>query len=249
MPKLYFTRSTGVVYLLALGLASLPGATSLRAQMAVKGKLLLEEKFQRYEQYAKDAQPAAEGWSVRANHAEWKRSRDGVQSVWQTGHMPVLTYEGAFGDAVIEVDFKFHAEPGKWAACRISATNPKLNPRAYAASVWARASLDNSGRPLGLVLEHDEWKPGVITTVDTRPAAFESDKWYTLRMELVGDRVLATCNGVSVYGRHEKFGVQPKTSISLGVGTCPHELRNFRIYAATPNPAWTAPAGANPAPR
>jgi hypothetical protein len=233
---------------LLLSLVSLVGATSLRAQMAVKGQLLLEEKFLRYEQYAKDAQPAAEGWTVRANHAAWKRTPDGVTSVWQTGHMPVLTYEGSFGDAVIEVDFKFHAEPGKWAACRISATNPKLNPRAYAASVWARASLDNSGRPLGMVLEHDEWKPGVITTVDTRPAAFEPDKWYTLRMELIGDRVLATCNGVSVYGPHEKFGVQPKTSISLGVGTCPHELRNFRVYAAVPNPAWPAPAAAKPAP-
>jgi hypothetical protein len=242
MPNLQLTRSTAVVTLLALGLASLLGATSLRAQMAVKGKLLLEEKFQRYERYAKDAQPAVGGWSVRANHAEWKRSPDGLASGWQTGHMPVLTYEGSFGDAVIEVDFKFHAEPGKWAACRISATNPKLNPRAYAASVWARVSLDNSGRPLGMVLEHDEWKPGVITQVDTRPAAFESDKWYTLRMELIGDRVLATCNGVSVYGTHEKFGIQPKTSISLGVGTCPHELRNFRVYAATPNSAWRPPA-------
>ena len=243
------SQSAAVRSALLLGLVSLVGATSLRAQMAVKGQLLLEDKFLRYEQYAKDAQPAAEGWTVRANHAAWKRTPDGVASVWQTGHMPVLTYEGSFGDAVIEVDFKFHAEPGKWAACRISATNPKLNPRAYAASVWARASLDNSGRPLGMVLEHDEWKPGVITTVDTRPAAFEPDKWYTLRMELIGDRVLATCNGVSVYGPHEKFGVQPKTSISLGVGTCPHELRNFRVYAAVPNPAWPAPAAAKPAPK
>ena len=242
MKILHFARSARLVLALTLGLSSLVSAPSLRAQMAVKGKLLFEEDFRRYEQYAKEAQPAAEGWSVRANHAEWQRTADGVRSIWKTGHMPVLTYEASFGDAVIEVDFKFHAEPGNWAACRISATNPKLNPRAYAASVWARASLDNSGRPLGMVLEHDEWKPGVITRVDTRPAAFEPDKWYTLRMELIGDRVLATCNGVSVYGAHEKFGLQPKTSISLGVGTCPHELRNFRVYAATPNPAWKAPA-------
>lgn len=239
-----FVRPVGLLAGVTLSFASLVSAPSLRAQMAVKGKLLLEENFQRFEHYAKEARPAAEGWTVRANHAEWQRSAAGVQSIWQIGHMPVLTYEGSFGDAVIEVDFKFHAEPGKWAACRISATNPKLNPRAYAASVWARASLDNSGRPLGLVLEHDEWKPGVITRVDTRPATFESDQWYTLRMELIGDHVLATCNGVSVYGSHEKFGLQPKTSISLGVGTCPHELRNFRVYAATPNPAWKAPVTA-----
>jgi hypothetical protein len=29
--------------------------------------------------------------------------------------MPVLVYSGSFGDAVIEVDFRFHKEEGKWA--------------------------------------------------------------------------------------------------------------------------------------
>ena len=57
-------------------------------------------------------------------------------------------------------------------------------------------------------------------------------------------RPLATCNGVSVYGTHEKFGLQPKTAIYLGVGTCPHELRHFRVYAAKPNPAFKAPTPA-----
>ena len=239
MTMLQITRSTGLLSVVTLGFAALVSAPSLRAQMAVKGKLLLEEKFQRYEQYAKDAHPAVEGWSVRANHAEWQRSTEGVQSIWKTGHMPVLTYEGSFGDAVIELDFKFHAEPGKWAACRVSVTNPKLNPQAYAVSVWA--NQDNDGRARGLVLEHDEWKPGHITQVDRARLQLEPEKWYTLRLEIIGDRALATCNGITVYGIHEKFGLQPKTSISLGVGTCPHELRNFRVYAATSNPAWKAP--------
>jgi hypothetical protein len=214
-----------------------------RAQLAIKGELLLDENFTRYESFTKEKLPVREGWTAHISHAEWKRSASGVESVWQSGHMPVLTYEGSFGDVVIEVDFKFHAEtgPGKWSAFRVSATNSKLNPRAYAASAWARASMDNSGRPLGLVLEHDEWKPGVITRVDQAPAEFKSDTWYTFRFELIGDHALATCNGVSVYGTHEKFGIQPKTAIYLGVGTCPHELRNFRVYAAKPNPGWKAP--------
>ncbi len=49
--------------------------------------------------------------------------------------------------------------------------------------------------------------------------------------------VLATCNGVQVSGTHEKFGIQ-KNSIYLGVGTCKHELRNFKVYKAVLNPAW-----------
>jgi hypothetical protein len=91
-----------------------------------------------------------------------------------------------------------------------------------------------------MVLEHDEWKPGVITTVDSLMATFGANKWYTLRLELIGNDARATCNGVSVYGTHEKFGI-PKNSIYLGVGTCTHELRNFRVYEAKQNPDWKRP--------
>jgi hypothetical protein len=211
--------------------------------MAVKGELLLEEHFQQYESYPKEPLPVKPGWRVRNSHAEWKRVPDGVQSVWTEGHMPVLVYEGSFGDAVIEIEFKFHQENGKWAACRVSAANSQRNPRAYATSVWA--NLDNAARPLGMVLEHDEWKPGVITTVENKPASFNSDTWYTLRLEMIGDKVFATCNGVSVYGTHEKFGL-PKTSVVLGTGLSPHYLRNFRVYSATASPKWAPPPAAVP---
>lgn len=203
--------------------------------MAIKGKLLLEEDFTTPAAYTKDFQPTKDGWSVKAGHAKWVKSGKGVESVWETGHMPVLGYSGTFRDAVIEVDFRFQKEEGKWAACRISAANPELNPRAYAASVWANS--DNKARALGMVLEHDEWKPGVITTVDTLMATYQPNKWYTLRLELIGNNAQATCNGVTVFGTHELFGI-PKNSISLGVGTAKHELRNFRVYEATLNPKW-----------
>jgi hypothetical protein len=234
-------RSAPALRSVGAGFASLMLAASVSAQMAVKGDLLLEEHFQHYESYTKEPLPVKPGWRVRNSHAEWKRVAEGVQSVWQEGHMPVLVYEGAFGDAIIEIEFRFHQENGKWAACRVSAANSQLNPRAYATSVWA--NLDNPARPLGMVLEHDEWKPGVITTVENKPASFDPDTWYTLRLEMIGDKVLATCNGVSVYGTHEKFGL-PKTSVVLGTGLSPHYLRNFRVYSATPNPKWSPPPAA-----
>jgi hypothetical protein len=234
-------RSVPALLSVGAALVSLMFAASASAQMAVRGELLLEENFQQYASYTKEPQPVKPGWRVRNSHAEWKRVPDGVQSVWTEGHMPVLVYEGAFRDAIIEVEFKFHQEAGKWVACRVSATNSALNPRAYATSVWA--NLDNPARPLGMVLEHDEWKPGVITTVENKPASFKPDTWYTLRLEMIGDKVLATCNGVSVYGTHEKFGL-PKTGVVLGTGLSPHYLRNFRVYSATANPKWTPPAAA-----
>ncbi|QEK53160.1 DUF1080 domain-containing protein [Pedobacter aquae] len=200
------------------------------APIAKKGKLLFKDDFNNGMVYSKEYQQVADGWRVRANHAKWKQENNSVKSIFESGHMPVLTYEGNFKDAIIELEFKFFAQEGKWSACRISATNPQLNPRAYAASVWANAN--NTGRALGMVLEHDEWKPGVITTVMNKPATFEPGKWYTLRLELIGNVVRATCNGVTVIGTHEKFGI-PKNSISLGVGTSPHELRKFRVYEAS----------------
>jgi hypothetical protein len=223
-------------------------APTLHAQLAIKGELLLEENFQQHEKYTKQPVALKPGWQALAGHAQWERTPDGVRSVFKEGHMPVLKVEGEFGDAVIEIDFRYTAEPGRWAGCRVSPTNPVLHPRAYAASVWA--NQDNDARARGLILEHDAWKPGFITQVDRKAAKFEPGTWYTLRMELVGNAVLASCNGVEVTGSYEKFGL-PKTSISLGVGTCPHELRNLRIYAATLNPAWPTPASpkTNPSPQ
>ena len=200
--------------------------------LAKKGKLIFKDDFKTPAEYTKEFQEVEKGWQVKTGHANWKHTKNGIESVWETGHMPVLVYSGEFGDAIIEVDFRFQEEEGKWSACRISATNPELNPRAYAASVWANA--DSKSRALGMVLEHDEWKPGVINTVDTLMATFEPGKWYTLRLELVGNKAMATCNGVTVYGTHEKFGI-PKNSIYLGTGTSKHELRNFRVYKAVPN--------------
>jgi hypothetical protein len=209
--------------------------------MAIKGKLLFKDDFDNKMVYTKEFQTVADGWRVRANHQKWEQTKKGVKSIWEVGHMPVLTYEGKFNDAIIEVDFRYFKEEGKWAGCRISATNPTLNPRAYAASVWA--NQDAAERPLGMVLEHDEWKPGVITTVDNKAASFEPGKWYTFKMELVGNYVRATCNGVTVFGTHEKFGI-PKTAIYLGTGKAPHEFRRFRVYEAMANPAWTVPSSA-----
>ena len=222
-----------LICFVATGSFAQPSQVKNTPSLALKGKLLFEDNFTTPVTYTRDFQTVKEGWSVKAGHAAWVKSGKGVQSVWETGHMPVLVYSGNFGDAVIEVDFRFQKEEGKWAACRISAANTVLNPRAYAASVWA--NCDSKSRSMGMVLEHDEWKPGVITTVDTLEATFQPDKWYTLRLELIGNDARASCNGVTVFGTHELFGIA-KNSIYLGVGTSKHELRHFRVFEATKNP-------------
>ncbi|MCU0248384.1 MAG: DUF1080 domain-containing protein [Bryobacter sp.] len=213
--------------LLLLILATAAGA-------AEKGKLLLDEDFRQPAVYTRDFQPAKPGWRVRVWHAEWKATTDGVQSVWTSGHMPVLAFEGAFQDAIIELDFRFKEEPGKKAVCRISAANPELNPRAYSVSSWVNVS--SKERALGVVLEHDEWKPGVITTVGNAPAEFAPDQWHTMRLEIVGNQASVSAGGVTVSGSHEKFGL-PKTLIAIGAGHSPHEIRRLRVWEAVSRPA------------
>lgn len=203
-----------------------------RMPLARKGTLLLQDDFQRHAIYTKERLPVADGWQVRVAHGKWQRTAEGVASSWESGHNPVLVYEGTFGDVIIEVDFRYRREPGKWAACRVSASNGTLDPRAYAVSVWANVDFDSRAR--GLVLENDQWS-GPITQVNRSRAELLPDTWYTVRLELVGSDAFAECHGFTVKGRHEKFGI-PKTSIWLGTGQSRHELRNLRVYSARPMP-------------
>jgi hypothetical protein len=221
--------------------AGLAFALPARAQMALRGGLLLEEYFRRHAEFTKEKLPLKEGWTARVAHGTWKRSADGLLVSWESGHQPVLVLEGAFGDAIIELEFRYREEPGKWAACRVSATNQVLNPRADAASVWA--NIDYKSRAVGLVLEHDEWSPGHITQVSRKLTEFKPDTWHTLRLEIIGNTVLTTCNGVTVVGTYEKFGI-PKSSIWLATGLSTHELRNLRVFEAKSNPAWPPKAEA-----
>ena len=227
------SRRTALAHLLRLaGGAVLAGAAlPAQARLATPGALLLEEDFRTHASYTKERLPVKEGWQVRVAHGTWTRTDDGVRATWQTGHSPVLVYEGAFGDAVIELDFRYRVEPGRWSACRLSPTNTQLNPRAYSSSVWA--NVDFRSRAAGLVLEQDQWSPGHITQVSRVMNTYAPDTWHTLRMELVGNEVLATCNGKEVRGSHEKFGL-PKNSIWIGTGESTTELRRLRVYAATP---------------
>lgn len=198
------------------------------AQLATKGELLLQTNFEQPAEFTRQLQPLAPGWGVRVAHGTWQRSAEGIRSLWTKGHNPTLVVEGPFQDVIIEVDFRYRAEPGKWAACRLSAANRELHPRAYAVSVWA--NVDFRSRARGFVLEHDLWD-GPITRVSYKNADFAPDTWHTLRLEIVGSTALAQCGDVRASGSFEPFGL-PKTSLWLGTGQSDHELRNLRVYAA-----------------
>ena len=213
----------------SIELGLLLGAASTHAQLAVKGRLLLADDFKSLPAYTKEYQPIADGWRVKATHPAWTPTPEGIASSWTQGHTPALFYEGNFKDVVVEVEFRYRREPGENAYLRVGPANRDLDPRAYTVSAWANA--DSLARLPGVVLEHEEWRTQGYTGVATQIAEFKPDTWYTMRVEVVGDRALVSCNGVTVSGRYPKFGL-PKNFLMLGVGHSPHELRQLRVSAA-----------------
>ena len=221
----------------------------VKGQMAVKGKILLDENFQKYAEYSKDETPhwtdfnvesyvLNDAWKVKAWHGIWKRNAEGVQSTWISGHGPVLAFEGDFRDVVIEYDFRYHKEEGKKMVCRIMVINFDIYPDAYAGAAWANANSPE--RDLGIVLENDLWAKG-ITKIANQMCSFNENQWYTMRFEIIGNKALVNCNGITLYGTSVKFDI-PKKMIALGTSDCPCDIRNFKVYEATPNPKWNSPS-------
>ena len=108
---------------LAFGFVIVVSAGDAHAQLALKGKLLFQDDFKTLTNYTSQPQPVADGWTVKVAHSNWKKTSDGVQSVWRGGHMPVLQFdcEQPFSNVVIEVDFRFHgirARPARTRARR-----------------------------------------------------------------------------------------------------------------------------------
>jgi hypothetical protein len=216
-----------------------PSSVDTAAHLAFNGKLLLKDDFNTIQEYRTDFQTVQEGWKVKVWHAGFKPTDEGLQSVWVTGHNPVIVYEGSFHDVVVELEFRFHQEqdPARNSYCRINPMSRELDPRAYAISAWA--NINGKSRSYGMVLEYDVWEGGPIG-VAVQPGSFEPDRWYTMRLEVVGDDARVSCNGMVVTGNYRKFGL-PKNWLAIGVGKGTHELRKLRVYEAVQNPSWVRP--------
>lgn len=195
----------------------------------LKGRLIFSDDFKSPAVYTSDFQPLQDGWKVRAWHPGFRHVAEGLESVWKTGHNPVLAYKCSLHDVIIEIDFRYLPEqiPDSNAYCRVNLSNLDLLPRSYLISTWVNSTAKN--RSLGLVLENEVWPPGAIKTLASENYKYEPGKWYTVKLEVAGDFARFTCNGKSISGRHEQFGVE-KRILSIGVGKSPHQLRNLRVY-------------------
>ena len=156
--------------------------------------------------------------------------------------MPVLEFdcEQPFTNVVIEVDFRFHRGPGREQHEQRRGVSHFADEFQVESRRLRRLHLGEPGQRTASPAWSSNTTNGGGTASPpwtTNHSASKPDKWYRVRMELIGNAVLAHCNGVTVYGTFEKFGM-PKTSVPLGSGYCVHDFRRFRIYGAKPDPKW-----------
>jgi hypothetical protein len=232
---------TGSVKFAFFTIYFISGVLTVHGQQAVspisKGKLLFSDDFTIPENYTKEFQPLQQGWKVKAWHANFKHTPEGLESIWESGHNPVIAYECSLKNVVVEVEFRFLKEqvPPQNAYCRINLANLDLHPRSYSLSTWTNESVGS--RSPGLTLEHEEWRPGGAQIIDTISGDFQPDTWYKITLEVLGSYARLSCNGRMVEGNHPKFG-ELKNLLVIGVGKSRHQLRNLKVYEAIKNSAW-----------
>ncbi len=235
-------------------------AGSLFAQLATPGEVMFEESF------ADGPFPRGEntsvrdtGWVARTTFGDWVKTDAGIEGAnnLDDGHPPVIGFTPSepFQDAVLELEFRFvdEVDAGKQSV-RIAVDNREVIQKGHVCSAWA--NWDNDFVLTGLTLEHinkdevlprpekkwEQWQDNRIT-IGNAEADYEAGKWYTLRLEIVGNRALTTVfdeegTAVTVSGQLGAFAI-PKLKVSLTSGSSPVELRAFRVKAATLNEDWS----------
>jgi hypothetical protein len=243
-PRATFALAGTILFIQCLLITSVGkafAAVDSLSYLAQKGRLLLQDDFKQPAVYTKEYQQVAPGWMVKAWHQEFIHlPQGGIESKWTTGHNPVLAYECHVKDVVVEVEFKFEKDalPANNGYLRVNFLNRELFPKAYSVSTFVNGGT--KGRPLGLTLENEQWRSQGYVAVQSRYTEIKPETWYKVRLEVIGDYAVLTCNGTSVSGSNPTFAL-PKTMFTLAVGKIKHQLRNLRIYEATPNPAFIKP--------
>ena len=89
-------------------------------------------------------------------------------------------------------------------------------------------------RPIGFTLQHlrkDDDKT-ILTDADFGPLNLElqPDTWYSMRMEVRGDKARATVAGKTIGAQHTHLLVE-KSKIGLNPGMAGGRIRNFKVWA------------------
>ncbi|MCZ6672944.1 MAG: hypothetical protein O7C75_08390 [Verrucomicrobia bacterium] len=177
-----------------------------------------------------------EKWQRRISYGEWLVQRDGsikAVNVPEHGHGPVLTFLGPIKNVTIQCEFQLPTQEGPDRHFRIFLDHPDY--RGHTIQAWA--NLSTTFRPEGITLQHIRKDKDGKTVEDIefgqRDFPLKPGAWYEMRLELFGDLVQVTVDGVSIQGRHTALDVE-KFKIGLNFGKAGGAIRNFRVWQAVP---------------
>ncbi|PHS13225.1 MAG: hypothetical protein COA78_07285 [Blastopirellula sp.] len=214
--------------------------------LAKRGTLILNDDF---------TIDRAKGWvklpggsSARAGAAEWKKMDGFYRSGWHpgSGHAPVMVYQGDFTNVVVQCVFRCGeiTEDYHHQCFRLALDNRELYT-GHVLSAWA--NQNNDFIDTGLLLQHIRKTPEKVVLadlrLDKRPIHLVPGKWYTATLEVVKDQVLYRVQGedeaepVIASAQFKELNV-PKLTMSITLGTTPHDLKSLKVWKAKPNPQW-----------
>jgi hypothetical protein len=96
----------------------------------------------------------------------------------------------------------------------------------------------NNGKLVLSMLDYDREKgPAKIEWLDTRKTNIKPNDWLKVRLEIIDDEIIVRVADQIMYGKNQALQLT-KTTIAFGVTQGKAQVRNLKIYAATPNPEW-----------
>jgi hypothetical protein len=185
----------------------------VEALLATTGKLIYSDAFE----------TVGEGW--QANVGDWK-IEEGVLSGTELeadDHAGVMKRNLPMKDVVIEFGLKLadaksmsFSIDAKGHLCRLS-----VSPTGFQAR---KDDMDKEG-------------PNEGKAFNSVSAKLDTDEWYTVRMELLGDEMVTQIDEEVSMGTHEELAME-KLKWGFTVSGGPVYMKDLKVWEALPNEGW-----------
>lgn len=210
--------------------------------LAKKGELIFDESFNATTLPAK----------FHTGTGDWT-----IQDGALNGHELKASHHSAFRklfldhqDVVYQVDFKIQGEGTARFMINyelVHIANCFVNKNEFTVSklgeTGKRAAMEKLAIQNKQPIEKGPWQKKTIKYSKPNPN-FKQNKWYTLTIELVGDEVLAHCDGQTLYAQHPGFK-ERKTNFGLQAVGLQADVTydNLKIWSATQAKTWPKQRG------
>lgn len=230
------------VSLAALALSLVPAISRAEdlppTYMTERGKLLLQQDFEKpLPPFDGKSNGFASGFKAwRYNSAARGGHWDVIKGTFHgrenpaAKHPATASYGFDFQDVVIQCDVLMHNVPMEGRPKRYVQVRT-TDARDYICSV----SIDEKGISIRKD-DNDHGGPDKAEPLGSFPAPMDLERWHTVTLEILGDEMVATVDGISLTGRHPLIA-SSKCSIMFVSGV-EASVRNFKVWEARPNNGW-----------